>query len=245
MTKQLPGIEKLAEKNVRKWVQAKHVRDRLPADRAEEHIGPYLLISREIGSGGSEIARMVGEKLGWDVLDREIVDYLAAHYGTPRSLVEIADEQHISWIEDVLTGWMGRQEWTPAKYVHRLHHLLMLAAHHGDVVVVGRGAHYILPREHGLSVRIVAPLSYRADQIARERGISAREARQVVTDADHQQSVYIKENFHHAVDDAHMYDLVINVEKLGREMAAQLTVDAIQSWIRETKVSKPLPNFTE
>ena len=32
-------------------------------------VGPYLTISRESGAGGGQIARLVGEATGWEVLD--------------------------------------------------------------------------------------------------------------------------------------------------------------------------------
>lgn len=229
MTAHHSVADELAERNIRKWIHAKHVQDRVADPTGHETIGPYVTVAREIGSGGGQIARMAGDRLGWDVLDGEIVDYLAERYGTPRNLVEIADERHIGWIEEMLTGWMGGKQWTSARYVHRLHHLLMLAAQHGNVIVVGRGARFILPPKHGLSVRIVAPAEFRARRIAKERGIDHKAAQAAIAAADREQAAYIKEHFHHAVDDSHMYDLVINVEKLRLEEAADLIVDAVRS----------------
>ncbi len=138
MTLHIREIEKLAEKNVRKWTVAQHARDRLAKGKVEENVGPYIVVSRETGAGGSAIARLVGQKLLWDVLDKEIVDYLATQYGTPRSLVEFVDEKPISWIEEVFSTWVEGRGFTSSTYVHRLNHLLLLAAHHGNVVIVGR-----------------------------------------------------------------------------------------------------------
>ncbi len=155
MPHQHSNVQELAEKNIRKWVQAEHVRERLPQHGESKTVGPYVAVSREAGAGGSEIARIAAAKLAWDVLDQEIVDYLAERYGSPRHLVEFADERHIGWIEEMLAGNSGGEKWTSAKYVHRLHHLLLLAAHHGNVIVVGRGARYILPPERGFWLPLV------------------------------------------------------------------------------------------
>jgi cytidylate kinase len=106
MTEHVPAIEKKAEENIRKCLHAEHARDRLIKGKVEENVGPYIVVSRETGAGGSQIARMVGQKLGWDVLDKEIVDYLASEYGTSRSLVELVDEKHVSWIENIFTSWI-------------------------------------------------------------------------------------------------------------------------------------------
>ncbi|MEQ9410089.1 MAG: cytidylate kinase-like family protein [Fuerstiella sp.] len=239
MPQKFPTVQRLAEKNIRKWVQAEHVRERLAQGNGRKPVGPYVTISREAGAGGSEIARRAAEKLGWDVLDDEIVDYLAQQYGSPRHLVEIADERHIGWIEELLAGNQGGQQWTSAKYLHRLHHLLMLAAHHGNVIVVGRGARYILPADGGLSVRILAPVNFRVAQVAADRQVPPRVARRLIDESDRQQALFIKEHFHHAADDAHMYDMVVNVEKLSREDAAELIVDAVHAWMHNTGITVP------
>ncbi len=45
-------------------------------------VGPYLAVSRESGTGGGQSARLVGEMVGWEVLDRELLDCLAELYRT-------------------------------------------------------------------------------------------------------------------------------------------------------------------
>ena len=62
--------------------------------------GACLLISRERGSGGSAVARLAGERLGWQVFDREILDQIAqlAHVRLP--LTGSVDEQIRSKLEN-------------------------------------------------------------------------------------------------------------------------------------------------
>ncbi len=239
MTSHIREIEQLAERNVRKWTLAQHARERRDKGNVKENVGPYIVVSREAGAGGSEIARLVGQKLGWDVLDKEIVDCLASQFGTPHSLVEFVDEKHISWIEEVFSNWLEGQGFTSSTYVHRLNHLLLLAAHHGNVVIVGRSARFILPPQRGLSVRIVAPLDFRVEQVLLQRGVNENEAREIVEESDRQREAFVKEHFHHQAADPHMYDLVINVEKLVPEDAADLIVDAARSWMKKSGVTIP------
>lgn len=234
MTKHISRIDKLANENIRKWVLDEHTYERLSKGKVDKNVGPYVVISRETGAGGSEIARLVGEKLGWDVLDREIIDYMADKYGTPRSLVEFVDEKRASWIQEVFTTWIERQSFTQPVYLHRLTRLLLLAAHHGKVVIVGRGAQFILPRNCGLSVRIIAPLEFRVEQVILQRGLSVHDARKFVEDSDRQRQEYIKTHFRHKCADPHVYDLVINVENLVREDAANLIVAATQSLMKKS-----------
>jgi cytidylate kinase len=237
MTEHSSTIAEKAHENIRKWLHARHAQERLAKGKVAENVGPYIVVSRETGAGGSAIARLVGEKLGWDVLDKEIVDYLASEYGTSRSLVEFVDEKHLSWIEEVFTSWIEGLEFTSSTYVHRLNHLLLLAAHHGNVVIVGRGARFLLPRERGLSVRILAPLDFRVEQVLMQRGLNEKEARKFVEESDREREAFIKEHFHRKSADPHLYDLVINVEKLGQEDAADLIAQAARAWMKTSGVT--------
>lgn len=49
--------------------------------------GPYLLISREKGAGGSAGGQLAGERLDWQVFDKQIVDAIAAKANVRRELI--------------------------------------------------------------------------------------------------------------------------------------------------------------
>jgi cytidylate kinase len=237
MPGEVEAIKKKAEDNIRKWLHAAHTQKRLSEGNVPENVGPYIVVARETGAGGSAIASLVGRKLGWDVLDKEIVDFLASEYGTSRDLVELADEKHINVIEEIFTNWIEGLGFSSTAYVHRLHHFLLLAAHHGNVVIVGRGAQFILPPERGLSVRILAPLKFRIEQIRLQQGGSSKAAEKFVKDSDRQREAFAEVNFHHKANDLHAYDLLINVEKLGQEGVAELIVDATRAWMMKSGIS--------
>ncbi len=238
-TLQPSEIEIRAEENIRKWIDAEHSQKRLTKANIAGNVGPYVVIARQTGAGGSSIARLVGQQLGWDVLDKEIIDYMAERFGTPRSLIDIVDEKHSSWMGDIFNSWIDGKGFSSVTYVHRLKQLFLLAAHHGKVVIVGRGARFILPHEGGISVRILAPLDYRVAQIAVERGISEKEARRFVEQADKNQEAFIQENFRHKASDPLGYDLVINVENRTPQDAADLITDAANRWIKKSGVTVP------
>ena len=176
-----------------------------------------------LSAQGSEIAKLAGGQLGWDVLDREIIDALVEKYGTPRDLLEFVDEKHVRLIEEVFDGWL---------VVQHLMQLFMTAAGHGNVVIVGRGAQFVLPHERGISVRVVAPLEHRITRVAENRSCTREDARQFVLKRDREREEFVRRYFDHQATDAHQYDLVINVEKLDSQDAADLIVMAVKSWMQ-------------
>jgi cytidylate kinase len=202
-------------------------------------VGPCLFISREAGAGGSQIARDVAQHLQWSLLDKQVLDTLAERYGTSRAVLDAVDEKKIGWLHDLLQGLIAGDRFSQLSYVHRLSRLFQTAAMRGNVVIVGRGASFILPRSAGLSVRIVAPFDFRVEQLILRRGISANEARSVIEQSDHDRRAFIKQYFHHDVLNPHVYDLIVNVEQLVEKDAVMLIVNAMGSWLQRNGVSGP------
>lgn len=227
MALRVKAIEQIAESNIRKWMQAEKTHQRLNQRDLQNQLGPYLALARETGACGSELAKKVAERLRWDLLDQEIVDYMETHYGTPRCLIHRVDERHENWLSAIITSRIGGLGFSETTFSHRVAKLLLLAASHGNVVIVGRGARFILPPSRGLSVRIVAPLDFRVEQVMRQRGISEKAAHRLVIETDHGRDVYIKDHFGRNAADPHLYDLVVNVGDITLDDAADVIVDFV------------------
>src|SRR4051794_28835183 len=61
------------------------VRAQGPSPKATAH---SIAISREAESGGPEVAREVGKRLGWRVYDRELLEQIATDLGVRADLLE-------------------------------------------------------------------------------------------------------------------------------------------------------------
>jgi cytidylate kinase len=226
MSVRVPAIERRVDERVLKWIQAEHTQQQIPLPDTNKRLGPYITISREAGARGSELADLVAKKLQWDLLDKEIVDYMEQQYGTPRCLIQRVDEKHESWLSEILTSRIGGLGFSESTYTHRVSKLVLLAASHGKVVIVGRGAKYILPLDQGVSVRVVAPLKLRIQHVMSLHHLSEKEARHWVQEKDRQRQNYIRGHFHQDESDPHLYDLVLNTGIVSLEEASDIIVDS-------------------
>lgn len=176
--------------------------------------GPYLLISRERGSGGDTVAHLVGDRLGWRVFDREIVDEIAQRTQVRHQLIESLDERDRSIIEKLLVPALNRSDIGEAGYLHQLKIALMVLGQQGNVIIVGRGARYLLPRQYGLSVRLIAPVETRISRIAEEHQITLDAARTIVLTSDRERAAFIRHSFHRELNDPLAHDLIVNTDQL-------------------------------
>ena len=117
-------------------------RERRPGRGKEGKLsyGPYLLISREKGAGGSAVGQLAGKRLGWQVFNNEIVDAIAQKAHVRRELIESLDERDRTAIQDAIDELLHPQSMGASGYLAHLREILLTLGHQGNVVIVGRGA---------------------------------------------------------------------------------------------------------
>jgi cytidylate kinase len=190
--------------------------------------GPYLLISREKGAGGSAVGQLAGKRLGWQVFNKEIVDAIAQKANVRRELIESLDERDRATIRDAVDRFLCPQPVGPAGYLATLREILLTLGHQGDVVIVGRGAQYVLPGQFGLRLRMVAPIEVRVRRIATEGSLSLKAARVEVEGSDRERVRLTRRHFGQDWRDPLNYDVIINTAELTVEAATEVAVAAVQ-----------------
>jgi cytidylate kinase len=187
-----------------------------------------ICISREAGAGGGAIARLVGQRLGWKVYDNELIEAIAHRMGVPldevRSLDELAPSVVQDWLLPLREEYYAPQE----AYLDHLAKLIEAIGRAGDSILVGRGAGFMLPRETTLSIRVVAPLKVRAQRLAERMGVSVRTARRAARDLDRRRLQFDRTMHRANSSDPHNYDLVLDSQSLGLEIAAAIIVRAVE-----------------
>jgi cytidylate kinase len=130
-----------------------------------------LTVTRDYGAGGYEVARALAERLGWELLDRELLHQAAAVEHLPDAELERLDEKAVRLADRF------RLHPPHQRYLHGLTEAARQAAARGKVVLVGRGTGQLLADfPHTLHLRLVAPREWRARRMARLEGWSLDEA---------------------------------------------------------------------
>jgi len=191
-------------------------------------LGPYLLISREKGAGGSAVGQLAAKRLGWHVFDREIVDAIAMKTQVCREFIESLDEHDRESIREVVQRFIKPKPFDVESYVATLHTLLLTLGHQGNVVIVGRGAEYVLPSRFGLRVRLVAPIEARVRRIAAEGNLSVEAARAEVEKSDRERSKLVHRHYGQDLRDPLNHDMTINTAELSIEAATEIVLTALQ-----------------
>ena len=233
MTQPSLSSSRLAEANMKRWLHREELDKKIAVDENLERLGPYIVISRQIGAKGEEIASLLGEKLGWDLLDKEIMESIAKDRKVSEQLVEFVDEKHVTWLTELFEAWIEGQDFCQEGYVHDLSKLLMIAAQHGNFVMVGRGSQFILPREFGLFVRLHAPVKTRVANVIVSHKLSEKKAKKLVKKTDQERGEFLKTYFRNDGTEPSLYDIVIDTSRFTEDSIAKLIQNALESRISQ------------
>lgn len=228
----MSGVLKLVERQIAAWELRRRVEDL--GQRAgrclEENVayGPCLLISRERGCGGERLARLAGERLGWHVFDREIVNEIAQLAHVRQQLIGSIDQRVRTIWEDDWRPELQPEDIGYETYLRCLRQVIRTLGHQGDVVILGRGAMYLLPSRCALRVRVVAPFQLRVEQIAEATVMPLKEAQALVHRIDGERAAFIRKNFGRDIGLLSEYDLVVNTGEITVEAATEIVLTGLR-----------------
>lgn len=195
---------------------------------AETHHFPRTLtiaVSRQTGSRGGSIAQRVGRKLGWQVLDQDLLEYMAQQGATDDELTAAARE----WADRRLRELQQSGLFDSDKSETNLAKVILTLGAIGEVVLVGRGAGHLLPPASTLHVRIVAPRSERVAYFSQWQRLTPKDSEREVELRDARRGQYMLDHLNVDVSDPVHYDLVLNSSMMGEEVCAQIIVDAAKA----------------
>jgi len=189
---------------------------------------PFITISREAGSGGRPVAKLLAKKLKYDFYDKKLINLIAKKAKKRKALIESLDEKDRGVIEDIVHSFFNPDYVAEETYFKHLCQITMTLARKGKCVIVGRGANFITRNYGGLHVRVVAPFLVRAGYTARYENLTIYQARERVQKFDKERKEFIKSHFSKDPSNANYYDLVINTANLKKEIVADIVATAFK-----------------
>ncbi|MDD5713085.1 MAG: cytidylate kinase-like family protein [Smithellaceae bacterium] len=199
------SLEQLVEGQLKQWQL-----QRQENKKKQEKPGPIITFSREPGAGGSEIARRLCDQLGMDIIGGGIIQQVAESAEMSEKVIASLDEKEITKRDDWLTSLFETRHLWPDRYLFHLTKVIGTIAHHGNTIIVGRGANYILPQNETFKVRIIAPLDYRIQHMIIEHDLSPDEAKKYVLTTEADRSAFARKYFRADWADPCNYDIIIN-----------------------------------
>jgi Cytidylate kinase-like family len=200
--------------------------------RAAKPLLPLSLsvaISRETGARGGSIGKRVGRKLGWQVYNQEVMEYIAQDGAVEHDAGADLTPAAAQWAEQRWQAVVRHCNLNAQPSVAGLAKIILTLGAQGEVILVGRGAGSLLPKESTLNVRIIAPKDDRVAYISQWLRLTPEEAAEQVELRDRRRNAFVATYFHGQTNDPHQFDLILNSSLLGEDLCADLIVQAARA----------------
>ena len=201
---------------------------------------PFIItISRELGSGGRTVGRLLAERLGVRYSDKELIKALREQFHLTTEAIEVLKGEKRDWLTSLLRKMAPMPkaenvvEWDESfvkEYQPNISsdeifeaekQILRGIAEEGSCVIAGRSGFYVLKDfPNKIDIFITAARENRIKRVMAKQNLSEEEAEAAIDRVDQGRENYIKRYAGVSRYDTRNYDLVINMDNLPDENAA-------------------------
>lgn len=181
-----------------------------------------ITLSRGSFSHGKEIAEKVAETLGYECISREILVEASRYFKVPELRLTESLRDAPSILERVTRG--------KEKYLKYIQAALLERVRKDNVVYHGHAGHLFLPQiSHVIKVRVIADMAERIAYLQKSQPMSESEARAYLENGDRERALWTRYLFDKEINDASLYDIVINIAVLKIDDACDIVCNMARS----------------
>ena len=186
-----------------------------------------ITISREYGSGGRYIGRLIADKLGIKLYDKDFIVRVAQETGLSEEFIE-NNEQKRNVLDSLNSGYYYGLNSSDELFVKEAE-LIKEIANKESCVIIGRCANFILKdKENVVKVFVYSNMEDKIKRATEYYGLDANKAEKEINRINKLRANHYKYYTDSEWKDSSNYDLFINSDELGVEKTAELICDLVK-----------------
>ena len=194
-------------------------------DKKEDNM--VITISREYGSGGRYIGKLIAEKLGIKLFDKEFIEKVAYETGLSEAYIE-NNEQKRNILESFNSGYYSGLNNSDELFIKESEIIKKLADTE-SCVIIGRCSDFILQdRKNVFNVFVYSDMENRIKRAIEFYGIDKTKAEKEIKRIDKLRANHYKYYTEKEWNNHANYDICINSDAIGIENAANLICDMLK-----------------
>ncbi len=192
-----------------------------------------ITVSREYGSGGRYVGRLIADKLGIKFYDKEFITKLALETGLSEEYIE-NNEQKRDILSGLNNGYYFGLDNSDELFIKESE-MIKEVAEKESCVIIGRCSDFILKdRENVIKVFVYSDMEDKIKRAIEIYGFDESKAEKEIKRIDKLRANHYKYYTEKEWDDHSNYDICINSDTLGVEKSADLICSMIKE--KETKL---------
>ena len=206
-----------------------------------------ITISRQFGAGGKTLGRMISAKMGYTLVDTEIIQMVAEKAKVSTQWVESVEKEAggkflrfisgvvpkslVDRVLDEKRGYIDEEI-----YVDLLHKIITKIADEGEAVIIGRGGQYILQnRDDVYHLLLIGEKKDRIKFMEKHYELTAKQALQSVEMEDRRRTNLYRKFGKKDYDHPELYHLTLNMSKVDLDTACNLACKFVESRVAYKK----------
>jgi len=180
---------------------------------------PLITLTASIGCGATSVSRKVADRLKIELYDDELLQKEALDMGYSSGDLKGFDEKAPGLFDRLLRR-------KPEVYNELMAAVIYEVAHRGEGIIIGHGANFFLQDfSCALHLRMRAPKEFRIARLVDQLKITPNTALRMIENRDNELKAFLSFSFKIDWNDFSLYDLVINIEKLSIDAAAEMIIN--------------------
>ncbi|MCM1060995.1 MAG: MATE family efflux transporter [Eubacterium sp.] len=193
-----------------------------------------ITVSREYGSGGRYIGKMIAEKLRIGFYDKKLIIKLAEKTGLSEKYIENS-EQKRNVLSDFNKGYYGEPSNEDELFIKESE-IIKEIADNESCVIIGRCADYILEnRKELIKVFIYSNMPDKVKRAVAYYGLDKDKAEKEIRKNDKERAIHYKHYTNRDWTDKSNYDICMNSDFLGVEKTAEIICEMINERLGSLK----------
>lgn len=186
-----------------------------------------ITISREYGSGGRYIGRLIADKLGIKLYDKDFIEKLAKDTGFSEEYIE-SNEQKRNVLDVFNSGYYAGLNNSDELFIKEAE-LIKEVSNKESCVIIGRCADFILKdKENVFKVFVYSNTENKIKRVTKIYGLNEEKAKKEIKRIDKLRANHYKYYTEREWRDNSNYDICINSDILGVEKSADLICEIIE-----------------
>ncbi len=182
----------------------------------------FITISEMLGTGGEKIARQVAKELNYNFYGEEELFKAADEMGYLSDIKKLGEKSPA-----LLERFFSEK---PKIYLDRLQSVIYEVAKKGDALFFGRGSQLLLHSfDCAFHVLVTGSMEKRVKRVMEEKQVGKEVAEKVIHRSDHDKRGFIRFAFDEDWLNPHLYDLILNTDKLSVDSAARMIATGARS----------------
>ena len=195
-----------------------------------------ITISKEFGTKGEKVASRVAEKLGYEYIGKNLVADIAKelhiskgeaeafHKASQSRILRFVDRYTCSIVQKVVDREHGCLD--DKNYYEVTKKLVENVYEAGNVIILGWGSQCLLKEKpNTLHVRLIKDNDLKTKELMEAENLSSKAAKDFIDREEGDLKAYVKQYFNEDWNDAHLYDLIIDMGKTSVEKAVGMICD--------------------